>query len=331
LKTPVITIPGAWRRFRGNRSARAGLFLLGLLSILALGGLPFSIRWYNTQALDRAVRLPPAFEPSVPLDRFTETPETSPGRGASVAHRMTSWLGHDDLGRSLLFRLLLALLISLGIGLAAATLTVLIGTTWGAVAALVGGRLDFVLMRFVDVLYGLPYTLLIILMKVGLTRPVSSLLGFHQAATDMVILFTAIGSVSWLTMARVIRGQVLSLKSQPFVDAARAAGAGPGRILFRHLLPNLAGPIVVYATLAVPQAILQESFLSFLGIGIRPPIPSLGRLASEGVFAVNGYVSYWWLLLYPCGTLFLTLLALNFVGDGLRDAVDPKSTSALVV
>lgn len=185
-------------------------------------------------------------------------------------------------------------------------------------------------MRVVDVLYGLPYTLLIILMKVGLTGPLTALLGRGHGATDVVILFLAIGSVSWLTMARVIRGQVLSLRAQPFVEAARAAGATPTRIFLRHLLPNLAGTIIVYATLAVPQAVLQEAFLSFLGIGIRQPIPTLGRLAADGVYAVNAFVSYWWLLVYPCGVLFVTLLALNFVGDGLRDAVDPKSTAGVV-
>jgi len=146
----------------------------------------------------------------------------------------------------------------------------------------------------------------------------------------VVILFVAIGSVSWLTMARVIRGQVLSLREMPFVEAAWAAGVGPMRILIRHLLPNLVGPIVVYATLTVPQAILQESFLSFLGIGVAPPIPTWGSLAAEGVAAINTVVSFWWMLLYPCLFLGLTLLALNFVGDGLRDAFDPKTVQGTV-
>ena len=140
----------------------------------------------------------------------------------------------------------------------------------------------------------------------------------------MLVLLLAIGGVSWLTMARVIRGQVLSLKAQPFMEAARAMGAPVHRQLLRHLLPNLVGPIVVYATLSVPQAILQESFLSFLGIGVKPPLPSWGNLAAEGLAELNPYKSHWWMLLFPCVLLATTLLALNFVGEGLREAFDPK-------
>lgn len=148
-----------------------------------------------------------------------------------------------------------------------------------------------------------------------------------RQAINVVTLLVAIGGVSWLTMARVIRGQVLSLKEQPFIEAARAVGAGWGRIFVRHLLPNLVGPIVVYATLTVPQAILQESFLSFLGIGVRPPLPSWGNLAAEGLVQLNPYESHWWMLLFPCVLLGLTLLALNFVGEGMREALDPKRRS----
>jgi oligopeptide transport system permease protein len=140
----------------------------------------------------------------------------------------------------------------------------------------------------------------------------------------MATLLIAIGGVSWLTMARVIRGQVLSLKQQPFIEAARALGLSTPRIFFRHLLPNLVGPIIVYATLTVPQAILQESFLSFLGIGVKPPLPSWGNLAAEGLVELNPYQSNWWLLLFPCLLLAITLLSLNFLGEGLRDALDPK-------
>jgi oligopeptide transport system permease protein len=196
---------------------------------------------------------------------------------------------------------------------------------WGAISALAGGRVDNVMMRIVDILYGLPYILLVILMKVALEGKLTALLQDKQAA-NIAIMFVAIGSVSWLTMARVIRGQVLSLREMPFVEAARSAGVGPLRILARHLLPNLVGPIIVYTTLTIPQAILQESFLSFLGIGVAPPIPTWGSLAAEGVAAINTVVSFWWMLLYPCLLLGTTLLALNFVGDGLRDAFDPRAT-----
>ncbi len=224
----------------------------------------------------------------------------------------------------MLYRVLLGLLVSLGIGLAAAAVAVGVGTSWGAVAAFFGGRVDLAMMRVVDVLFGLPYILMVILFKIALTRPLAAMFGGHTRAADLIVLVLAIGSVSWLTMARVIRGQVLSLRGQPFAEAARAAGAGPFRILRCHILPNLISPIVVYATLVIPQAILQESFLSFLGIGVQQPTPSLGRLAADGVEAVNTFVAYWWLIGFPCGVLVLTLLALNFIGDGLRDAFDPK-------
>jgi ABC-type dipeptide/oligopeptide/nickel transport system permease subunit len=240
-------------------------------------------------------------------------------------------MGHDDLGRSLFYRVWPGLLVSLSIGLAAAAMAVVIGTAWGSIAALAGGRVDTAMMRVVDVLYGLPYILMVILLKVGLTRPLTALFGGHTKSADIVILFIAIGGVSWLTMARVVRGQVLSLRAQPFVEAARAAGARPVRILWRHVLPNLIGPVVVYATLVVPQAILQESFLSFLGIGVQQPTPSLGRLAADGVQAVNTYVGYWWLIVFPCALLVMILLALNFLGDSLRDAFDPKSSAVSLV
>lgn len=293
------------------------------LSILASAAtLPFSLAWYNVQEFDRAVRQPPSWAPTLPLEVYSPN---AGGALAPVAHRATSWLGHDDLGRSLLYRLLPGFLVSLGIGGAAATMAMLIGVLWGATAALLGGRADQLMMRIVDVLYGLPYILMVILLKVALSKPLTSLLGGYTRAADLVVLLVAIGGVSWLTMARVIRGQVLSLRSMTFIEAARAAGASHARILTRHLIPNLIGPMAVYATLAVPQAIVQESFLSFLGIGVQAPTPSLGRLAADGVHAVNTFVDFWWLLAFPCGTLVLTLLALNFIGDGLRDRFDAMS------
>jgi ABC-type dipeptide/oligopeptide/nickel transport system permease subunit len=284
------------------------------------------------------------------------------------------WLGSDVLGRSVLIRSLAGGAISLGIGLSAALLSVFIGTLYGTISAYAGGRVDGVMMRIVDVLYGLPYILLVVLLAVAVDALVErrvaarvesasqarsayverALSAFEpdqrqdpalvrqieaeamqrigsgelgagaRNAINVVTLLVAIGGVSWLTMARVIRGQVLSLKEQPFIEAARALGAGWGRIFVRHLLPNLVGPIVVYATLTVPQAILQESFLSFLGIGVKPPLPSWGNLAAEGLVQLNPYQSHWWLLLFPCVLLGVTLLALNFVGEGLREAFDPK-------
>lgn len=242
------------------------------------------------------------------------------------------WMGSDLLGRSLLIRVLAGGGISLTIGLAAAALSVFLGTTYGALAGYVGGRTDAVMMRIVDILYGLPYILLVVLLAVAVSATterwqIERGADFSPATNQLIgicTLFIAIGGVSWLTMARVVRGQVLSLKSQPFMEAARAMGTPVTRQFTRHLLPNLIGPITVYTTLTVPQAILQESFLSFLGIGVRPPLPSWGNLAADGLTELNPYQSRWWLLFFPCAMLGLTLLALNFVGEGLREALDPK-------
>ena len=231
--------------------------------------------------------------------------------------------GTDRLGRTMLGRSLAGGAISLGIGVMSAAISVVLGLTVGLLAGYAGGWLDNVLMRCVDVLYSLPYVLMVILIKIAL-EPVLSHLMPAQAA-NMIVLFLAIGLVSWLTMARVVRGQVLSLRNQPFVEAGRAMGLPRHRILLRHVLPNLVGPVIIYATLTVPQAILQESFLSFLGIGIQQPMPTWGLLASEGLSeGLNPVHSRPWLLVVPCVLLALTLLSLNFVGDALRDILDPK-------
>jgi ABC-type dipeptide/oligopeptide/nickel transport system permease subunit len=220
--------------------------------------------------------------------------------------------------------------ISLTIGLAAAAISVVLGVAVGLVAGYRGGWVDGLLMRIVDVLYGLPYLLLVILFKIALERPLSRAL-HSEPAGSLVVLFLAIGLVSWLTMARVVRGQVLLLRGLPFVEAARATGVTEWGIFIRHLLPNLIGPITVYATLTVPQAILQESLLSFLGVGIQAPLPTWGSLASDGLMpALNPIHSLWWLLLFPCTLLAITLLSLNFLGDGLRDVFDPKREGAKI-
>jgi len=243
-----------------------------------------------------------------------------------------AWMefGTDRLGHGLLARCLLGGAISLGVGVAAAAISVFLGVSVGLIAGFRGGWIDGLLMRTVDVLYGLPYILLVILLTIALQDPLRNHLFHGQgSAANVIVLFLAIGLVSWLTMARVVRGQVLSLRTLPYVEAAHAAGASQWRIFTRHLLPNLVGPITVYATLTIPQAILQESFLSFLGVGIQPPLPSWGALAADGLLpALNPIHSRWWLLVFPCTLLAVTLLALNFVGDGLRDAFDPKRQAA---
>lgn len=270
------------------------------------------------------------------LSRYDDQRSGEPG----MVLASPSWqhpMGTDDLGRSLLWRCLLGGAVSLGIGISAAFIAVGIGVAWGALSGYRGGKTDAAMMRTVDVLYGLPYVLLVVMVSLalqplmlGLTRDVlglSDTLSVNLAG--ILTLLIAIGGVSWLTMSRVIRGQVLSLRSQPFIEATRAVGMGPVRVLWRHLLPNLVGVVVVYATLAVPLAILQESFLSFLGIGIRPPLPSWGNLAAEGVKELPALSSpdlsmHWWLLVFPCVFLGVTLMALNFLGDALRDRFDPK-------
>lgn len=245
-------------------------------------------------------------------------------------------LGTDELGRDLLARTLYGGAISLALGFLAAAVAVVIGTAYGAIAGYAGGKLDELMMRIVDVLYALPTMLLLMLLTVAIGARLAAIpIGYDDATktwrtlgsewSRFLVLAIAIGSVSWLTMARVIRGQVLSIREQPFVEAARALGLPPSRILVRHILPNLVGPIIVFATLTVPQAILQESFLSFLGIGVQPPQSTWGSLAADGVRVLNPIRFDWWQLVFPCLALSLTLLALNFIGDGLRDALDVKS------
>lgn len=324
------------RRARSSRNAPVvlgSILLLGLFSI-SLATLPYAIPWHNVQALTLAIRHEPSLAPVVPFKAFVsddaaglnrENAATDVSAMTRLAYRATSWFGHDDLGRSLFYRVWPGFLVSLAIGLSAAIIAAVIGTTWGATAAIFGGRVDRVMMRVVDVLYGLPYILMVILLKIGLTEPLARLFGGVTVGADLAILLMAIGGVSWLTMARVVRGQVLALKSQPYVEAARVTGASTFYLLRRHIVPNLVGPILTYAMLVIPQAILQESFLSFLGIGVQAPTPSLGRLAADGIEAVNTFVGFWWLIVFPCAMLVIALVSFNFIGDALRDSFAPKS------
>lgn len=380
-----------WRSL--PRVSLIALVLLAALGAACLGTLPWTSGLLGTSAEPyndgtvRAARLPPwwispdegearrlnqlvdsavvasvASQAGVTPDRAVEA--TSGAVGDELrGHWPRYWLGTDALGRSLLIRCLVGGGISLGVGFSAALIAVLIGTVYGMVAGYSGGRVDAVMMRIVDVLYGLPYILLVVLIGVagdamigeyvsrqreraawvshelaagaGVSRealekaaaerfPARDLSGRQRTMIDLLTLLVAVGSVSWLTMSRVIRGQVLSLRAQPFIEACRAIGMSRRRIFLKHLLPNLAGPIVVYATLTVPQAILQESFLSFLGIGVRPPVPSWGNLAAEGLSELNPYRSHWWLLFFPCVLLASTLVCLNFLGEGLRELIDPR-------
>ena len=220
------------------------------------------------------------------------------------------WLGTDQLGRDLLVRLLVGGRISIGVGLCATAVALTIGVVYGAVAGFFGGKIDSLMMRIVDIMYALPFTIFVILLMVFFGR-------------EIWLLFLAIGAVEWLTMARIVRGQIMTLKRMEFIEAARSLGLGKRRIIFRHMIPNVLGPIIVYTTLTIPAVMLLEAFLSFLGLGVQPPLSSWGVLIKDGAEKMEEYP---WLLIFP-GTVFsLTLFSLNFLGDGLRDALDVRSS-----
>lgn len=243
-----------------------------------------------------------------------------------------SLLGTDRLGRDVMARLLLGGGISLVVGLAAATTALLLGTTWGLTAAIAGGRVDSILMRIVDVLYGLPSILLVVLLAVAMDGFRDRLSigegGVPGMLLDLATLWIAIGAVSWLTLARVVRGQVLSLRTRPFIESARVVGVPIRLLVRRYYLPWIAGPVVACTALIVPMAMLSEAFLSFLGIGVQEPLPSWGNMAASALSELNPVQSRWWLLLWPCLLIAATLIALTVLGESLRLAVDPRQRDA---
>jgi oligopeptide transport system permease protein len=271
----------ARRRLFRNRAAVASMIALGVLVLAALVGPYFTPYAYDAINKDH-VWAPPLTDGHL--------------------------IGADSLGRDLLARLLMGLRVSLAIGLVATAVSLVIGVAWGAVAGYIGGQVDEAMMRIVDVLYSLPFIFFVILMMVTF-------------GSNIILIFVAIGAVEWLTMSRIVRGQTLTLKHKEFVEAARAAGVGTPGILTRHIVPNLLGPVVVYVTLTIPAVILAESFLSFLGLGVQPPMASLGTLISNGAQDME---LAWWLLVFPSLVMVATLMCFNFIGDGLRDAIDPK-------
>lgn len=273
----------AWRRLRRNRMALFGLLAFAFLTTASVFGPLLSPYTYQQTNLDYGPHGPAALH----------------------------WLGTDTLGRDLFTRLCYGGRISLAVGFLATAVSLCIGVTYGAISGFIGGRTDALMMRIVDVLYALPFTVFVILLTVAFGR-------------DFRLLFVAIGAVQWLTMARIVRAQVQALRHREFVEAAFALGLNRTRIIARHILPNILGPVVVYATLTVPAVMLLESMLSFLGLGVQPPMSSWGVLIKEGAEKMETYP---WLLIFPALCFSITLFSLNFLGDGLRDALDPESAT----
>ena len=291
----------AWRRLLKNKLAVFGLIVVIIIIIASLLGPTIIKRTFG-------------FTPdSIPTGDITLAQSFPPFTGPDGEFSWLHPMGTDNLGRDQFARVLQGGQISLFVGIISTLVSLLIGVTYGAIAGYFGGRIDNTMMRFVDVLYSLPYVILVIVLL--------SMFRSQTPRGQLILLFVAIGSVSWLTMARIVRGQILSLKSQEFVLAARATGVSTGRIIFRHLIPNTLGPVVVYATLSIPQVMLTEAFLSFLGFGVQAPLASWGSLAAEGV---QNIAIFPWQLIFPGVTMALTLFSLNFLGDGLRDALDPQ-------
>jgi peptide/nickel transport system permease protein/oligopeptide transport system permease protein len=299
----------AWRRFQKNRTAVLSAWYLAALLLtivvwpvmLKISGATFE-QVHNPNQLSDAQFLPPGAQ---------------------------HWFGTDVHGRDVFSRVIFGAQVSLLVGGVGTMVSLVIGVSWGAIAGYIGGRVDGFLMRTVDVLYSLPSIIFVIVLLTTLGELLKQSHFIQNSPAlerqlRVVLLFVGLGAVSWLTMARIVRGQVLSLRTRAFVEASRALGAKPARILARHIIPNIFNVVITYLALTMPAIILYESFLSFLGLGIEPPMASWGTLIAEGVSQINPIRIYWWLIIFPGGVLVITLLALNFLGDGLRDAWDVK-------
>jgi len=301
----------AWKRLLKNKLAVFGLVVLCVMIVAVIIG-PWIIEIATGYTYDL-----------IPTDRDLVR---------SMPPSFKHWMGTDDAGRDIFTRVLQGGRISLMVGVISTLVSLVVGVSYGATAGYLGGRIDNLMMRIVDIMYSIPYILIVIVLLSVFGGPntptwiqwLSTKIGGagNQGLNQMFLLFFALGLVSWLTMARVVRGQVLSLKNQEFVLAARATGVSTFGIIFRHLVPNALGPVIVYATLTVPGVMLTEAFLSFLGIGVQAPFASWGSLASDGI---KNIAIFPWQLIFPGLTMALTLFSLNFLGDGIRDALDPQT------
>ena len=299
----------AWKRLLKNKLAVFGLVVMVIMVIAVIIG-PAIIKWTTGYTADF---IPPDG------DLIKSFPP-------SLQHPM----GTDDSGRDILARVLQGGRISLMVGIISTIVSLIVGVSYGATAGYLGGKIDNFMMRVVDIIYAIPYILIVIVLLSVFGGPntpqwiqsISTSFGGGQGLSQIILLFFALSLVSWLTMARVVRGQILSLKNQEFVMAARATGVSTPAIIFRHLVPNALGPVIVYATLTIPSVMLSEAFLSFLGIGVQAPFASWGSLAADGIKNISVFP---WQLIFPGVTMALTLFSLNFLGDGLRDALDPQT------
>jgi oligopeptide transport system permease protein len=282
----------ARRRLLRNRAAMVSIVILAIIALMAVF----------------APLLSPYSYDAINYNIVSCAPDWWPDQMVMCNAGGMHWFGTDDVGRDLFIRTLYGARVSLAVGLVATLVSLLIGVTYGATAGFIGGRVDEIMMRAVDILYSLPFIFFVIILMVIFNR-------------NFILLFVAIGAVEWLTMARIVRGQTLSIREKEFIEAARAAGVGTFGNITRHVMPNVVGPVIVYVTLTIPSVILAESFLSFLGLGVQEPLTSWGVLISEGA---NAMETAPWTLIFPAAFMAVTLFCFNFIGDGLRDALDPK-------